>query len=857
MSRLADPSYNSSSTGPTFSQHQLAAQSNNRSRSSAKKQRNAAQTHQPPTCEAGTGANQSAFDQQTKQAVKYVYPGIIGVEPTHFYLRINNEPEPVPSSSINKLRATAATSENYEYIAETPQKHAVQHGVSASPFKSEHIASNQPPQSMPQKHSVAHPMYLSPIHHQELEESQEQQYGLNELDNSHCPNEVPHNSSKDYGQTLNSHESLIHSQEHYLTDPQQHQNHHTAQHIENFRSPNEVKKQSVAANEHPRNNSLAPVSSFLYQKQIPRATVQSMRLDSAVPNRESEAIELLKDNISYATVCRKHDEQSLTLFNARTKQLTCIECIYNHGAAKTRQTNHISVQNAIKEITECNKSYKAECKEILIRLEDQLHTCQSNYETIQQNLDYMFTTVTDEFNSMHEELRERERVLIESLRAAAEIRRESIVTKTENLEFLYNCYKDAREVDPNRSVEQSIHFYGVYNLLRSTIRVFDPSTPHVKAEELEYIDFSGQKEYRSLLKTYGKVISPSQSQLATTAKSSTSLIEQIQAKRSVDRSAERGPNKLGSRSITPAKYEKTPSPKPSYQEREILRHRIKERTKSQAPSSVSVSKPKSSEKKQSFSRTASPESHSKSKPRPISRPASRSKRQSPARSSPKYERKPLPNEVELTAHTLEANHITSNPVDLMSPASRSRGSVEQRELNQQFRSMADKEGSQAGEQISMAEVTRNSARTIDAISFTGEPNIEHFSESSILMQELRHQMCQMLPSLKGTQLMYKLSKDGPSSAVMHQKCDGCSPLLVLIRANDEYVFGYYVPVPFEKEEKYTECDSSFIFSLQHPERSKPVMFPIKADKKFIAVYQNVGSPCLGSTIMNKQDLWFQ
>lgn len=70
----------------------------------------------------------------------------------------------------------------------------------------------------------------------------------------------------------------------------------------------------------------------------------------------------------------------------------------------------------------------------------------------------------------------------------------------------------------------------------------------------------------------------------------------------------------------------------------------------------------------------------------------------------------------------------------------------------------------------------------------------------------------------------------------------------------QFIFGYYNPIGFSSEEQYCGSDSAWIFSLENPYQ-KTLVFKAKPEKTFIAVYNCKGSPILGSTIKDKEDLY--
>ncbi|KAL4486888.1 hypothetical protein ABPG72_009652 [Tetrahymena utriculariae] len=130
-----------------------------------------------------------------------------------------------------------------------------------------------------------------------------------------------------------------------------------------------------------------------------------------------------------------------------------------------------------------------------------------------------------------------------------------------------------------------------------------------------------------------------------------------------------------------------------------------------------------------------------------------------------------------------------------------------------------------------------------------------FNQSKILDSQSRNSLLGILPfKLKSSNLLYSMKDDKLSSDDFHDKCDGRGPYIILIKANS-FTFGYYSPISFVQCDKYITCSNSFIFSLSNIYNTQPLIFPVKHDKKFIALYQSIKNPCLGSTLQNKQDLW--
>jgi len=131
-----------------------------------------------------------------------------------------------------------------------------------------------------------------------------------------------------------------------------------------------------------------------------------------------------------------------------------------------------------------------------------------------------------------------------------------------------------------------------------------------------------------------------------------------------------------------------------------------------------------------------------------------------------------------------------------------------------------------------------------------------FADSTILADNrLKHEALELFPvKLKVTQKLYSLQNDGASSEVFHTACDFKGPYVVLVKTFNKYVFGYYCPLNFTKEEKYFGHENFWIFTLVN-DYGRSMIFKIKAEKNFIALYNSEKSPCLGSTLKGKEDLY--
>ena len=137
---------------------------------------------------------------------------------------------------------------------------------------------------------------------------------------------------------------------------------------------------------------------------------------------------------------------------------------------------------------------------------------------------------------------------------------------------------------------------------------------------------------------------------------------------------------------------------------------------------------------------------------------------------------------------------------------------------------------------------------------------ELFFNSRILSKDIlsNEKTSEVFPKcIKETDLLYSLNEHGKSSEIFHKKCDNLGPYLILIQANYNYIFGYFLPVPFRKINKFIVCEDCFIFKLTDKNGINPCKFVLKNDKKHISFYQSTKSPSLGTFIDGKQDLFIE
>ena len=575
-----------------------------------------------------------------------------------------------------------------------------------------------------------------------------------------------------------------------------------------------------------------------------RKQQQSFHSGQGEDRHSSNIVEQIKNNLQHVTRCRVHN-QSYTLFNTMNKQFACIECVYSIPLQNKKQHTYISLKNAAATISEQNRIYKAEAVEKAKTLDENLHVCQASIQLLQQNFEHLLSLINKEFQALYEEMLARRELLVETARSITQSQINELEGKMQNLEFLNGCFKDARDIDPFQNFELGVHFYGVFNLLRNTMKSFDCHIQKPTTESLNIVEFPNRAETHMLLANYGKVNFQKPPKVGLALKKanfssspSKFILTPVKAKKQ-EQNSQIVPSASGS------KLSKSPS-----QQRNNRAQRINE---------ISTSSHKKTEKKGpylSFDRKIEYE------------PETRKSFQE------------FVNRTEIQGaygpDTPSKDKISTQFLSPTLQSSPDRGLLHPEYEEHKFDSRTPPRNLDGGDSVgeyllpnSLSDQGRTSAKDVHSVGAETDFMKEHeqlfqskstnrflFQESALGLRYL--DLTEVLPpKFSHVQLLYQLSRDGASSAIFHSKVDGRAPLIVFIKANSDYLFGYYTPNAFSREDKYTTSEKTYLFSLKNPELKAPMIFPIKTDKKFIAIYQNSKSPCLGSTLHQKQDLWIQ
>ena len=106
-----------------------------------------------------------------------------------------------------------------------------------------------------------------------------------------------------------------------------------------------------------------------------------------------------------------------------------------------------------------------------------------------------------------------------------------------------------------------------------------------------------------------------------------------------------------------------------------------------------------------------------------------------------------------------------------------------------------------------------------------------------------------LPEIENLKLLYKLSKDGCSPEIFHEKCDNQGKTLLLVKVDTGHVFGGFCPVDFISEYMYCDTTEAFLFSLTDGKFRKPFRCKVRNGASAKAIKQNevTHSPSFGET----------
>ena len=95
-------------------------------------------------------------------------------------------------------------------------------------------------------------------------------------------------------------------------------------------------------------------------------------------------------------------------------------------------------------------------------------------------------------------------------------------------------------------------------------------------------------------------------------------------------------------------------------------------------------------------------------------------------------------------------------------------------------------------------------------------------------------------------LLFDTKRDGDYSSTFHDKCDGKSPTLIVIKSNNGYLFGGYVTSPWNCNNSNINAPNSFIFSLNQKQKyiasseSNSIIYGGKKDNQKDSIMFKIG-----------------
>ncbi|CAI2385890.1 unnamed protein product [Moneuplotes crassus] len=111
-----------------------------------------------------------------------------------------------------------------------------------------------------------------------------------------------------------------------------------------------------------------------------------------------------------------------------------------------------------------------------------------------------------------------------------------------------------------------------------------------------------------------------------------------------------------------------------------------------------------------------------------------------------------------------------------------------------------------------------------------------FENSKILNDDLFNpQFVSILPKIDSAKLCYRYSKNGSGTEQFHFNCSNKGPTILLVKANDNYIFGGYNPLSWIKENVYLNTTGSFLFSLTDGKGRGVIKFPVKRNRSSCAI----------------------
>jgi len=600
---------------------------------------------------------------------------------------------------------------------------------------------------------------------------------------------------------------------------------------------------------------------------------------------EGDFISGVKGKLENATKCNKHNQPYL-LFNTSTRQLTCVECVINTHRDAQGKPGLVSLKSANNLINDITRKLAQENDKKTKLFDQNIQICKKNISKVRHFYENLVSTVDKEFQELAEALEKRRNLVKATVSTIMEDTLRELAERTRDLEFLRRCLKESRDsYSHNQDFESKVEYFAVYNTLIDTIQQYNYQPSLLEVEDFAHVQFKGQSKLRDEIESIGKIFQKDQS--IDSIERPKSQSKSFSSSKGFDMSASGKQNKSVERSETTIKIRervergnKTFRSTTGRDEINVSRYPATARayTKELSDKTHNTSKNLST-REDNTSRDPKKQKATKSdsakkildnliSQRHLNRSGSGNKEDRHKR------KKMLSLELSEDKGRKKRAHISAqNTFFKKAQASLEIQQQQQKKksdggLFEEIQLLECPTMTKLEDEVSISNTYReiesvlSSIRRKDILLSKGlEPNNSStlFQDSNILVEKTKiSDLCHMLPQgIKGYQLLYRYSQDGAGSDIFHEKCDNQGPCVLIAKVDGEYVFGYYTPIAFTSSDRYESCEDCFIFSLQNPLYQRSLKFPIKEHKKFFALFQSISSPCLGSTVPHKQDLFIQ
>ena len=131
-----------------------------------------------------------------------------------------------------------------------------------------------------------------------------------------------------------------------------------------------------------------------------------------------------------------------------------------------------------------------------------------------------------------------------------------------------------------------------------------------------------------------------------------------------------------------------------------------------------------------------------------------------------------------------------------------------------------------------------------------------FASSHIMTENLiEPEFISMFERLRSAELLYRLTDDGGTPQSFHSKCDNKGPTIMIVKTEDDRVFGGYNSTSWISEYVYSQWEEAFIFSVTDGRARGWIKWPIDKHKTDKAIKQNESKFSPGFGEANNSDLF--